>query len=202
MLVRPDDQAVGYEQRVEERPHAARPRPLDLIGALSAQRRLHRQREPGPHDPDLGGVERVRLLFLTVLLHTLARLADPASSSCPQLLHQDVLGSQRLGAERAAQLGRAAAHQLLGRPGASSPSRSTTVSPRVVQQLLTITTCSQTARVWEASRGETKAELRGHEHVVEVAVFAPPAAYPAIREVAGITVRLLSHLVLCAVERR
>lgn len=68
MLVRPDDQAVGHEQRVEERPHAARPRPLDLVGALSAQRRLHRQREPGPHDPDLGGVERVRLPFLAVLL--------------------------------------------------------------------------------------------------------------------------------------
>ncbi|GAA6047603.1 hypothetical protein JCM3770_001585 [Rhodotorula araucariae] len=54
------------------------------------------------------------------------------------------------------------------------------------QQLIS---CSvdQTARVWEASKGETKAELRGHEHVVEAAVFAPVAAYPAIRELAGIT---------------
>lgn len=48
----------------------------------------------------------------------------------------------------------------------------------------------QTARIWEANKGDGKVELRGHEHVVEVAVFAPIAAYSAIRELAGITVRL------------
>lgn len=48
----------------------------------------------------------------------------------------------------------------------------------------------QTARIWDANKGDGKAELRGHEHVVEVAVFAPIAAYSAIRELAGITVRL------------
>lgn len=31
-------------------------------------------------------------------------------------------------------------------------------------------------------------EFRGHDNVVEVVVFAPIAAYPAIRELAGIPV--------------
>jgi hypothetical protein len=53
----------------------------------------------------------------------------------------------------------------------------------------------QTARIWDGQSGETKMELRGHEHVVEVAVFAPVAAYPAIRELGGLTV---SALLLCA----
>ncbi|KAL1412924.1 Lissencephaly-1 [Vanrija albida] len=46
----------------------------------------------------------------------------------------------------------------------------------------------QTARVWDFATGETKAELRGHEHVVECAVFAPVAAYAAIRELGGLQV--------------
>ncbi|SCZ96877.1 BZ3500_MvSof-1268-A1-R1_Chr4-1g06810 [Microbotryum saponariae] len=45
----------------------------------------------------------------------------------------------------------------------------------------------QTSRIWDAQTGETKTELRGHDHVIEVAVFAPIAAYPAIRELAGLT---------------
>ncbi|POY70148.1 hypothetical protein BMF94_6731 [Rhodotorula taiwanensis] len=45
----------------------------------------------------------------------------------------------------------------------------------------------QTARIWDAQKGDTKSELRGHEHVVEAAVFAPIAAYSAIRELGGIT---------------
>jgi platelet-activating factor acetylhydrolase IB subunit alpha len=39
-------------------------------------------------------------------------------------------------------------------------------------------------------------ELRGHEHVVECAVFAPVIAYTAIRELTGLIVSskpLLSH---------
>ncbi len=44
----------------------------------------------------------------------------------------------------------------------------------------------QTARIWELSTGETKVELRGHEHVVEVAIFAPVSSYPALRELAGL----------------
>lgn len=40
------------------------------------------------------------------------------------------------------------------------------------------------------SNGETKADLRGHEHVVECAVFAPVSSYPMIRELAGLTVSL------------
>ncbi|KAE8210310.1 hypothetical protein CF327_g5807 [Tilletia walkeri] len=51
-------------------------------------------------------------------------------------------------------------------------------------------TCSndQTGRIWDTSSGETKTELRGHDHVVECAIFAPTAAYGAIRELAGIQV--------------
>lgn len=32
-------------------------------------------------------------------------------------------------------------------------------------------------------------ELRGHEHVVEAAIFAPFASYAALRELGGIAVR-------------
>ncbi|GAA5911118.1 Pac1p [Sporobolomyces salmoneus] len=44
-----------------------------------------------------------------------------------------------------------------------------------------------TSRIWDGQTGETKSEFRGHENVVEVAVFAPVASYPAIRELAGIS---------------
>ena len=55
--------------------------------------------------------------------------------------------------------------------------------------------------------GETKMELRGHEHTIEVVVFAPPAAYAAIRELAGIPVSRISasvpiHFHIPAVEYR
>lgn len=44
----------------------------------------------------------------------------------------------------------------------------------------------QTARIWDPSNGEPKATLSGHEHVVECAVFAPPAAYPHLAILAGL----------------
>ena len=49
-------------------------------------------------------------------------------------------------------------------------------------------------------------EMRGHEHDVEVVVFAPIAAYSAIRELAGIPVSVrifLAHapLILFAANR-
>ncbi|KAG8932142.1 protein with putative role during mitosis [Tulasnella sp. 419] len=44
----------------------------------------------------------------------------------------------------------------------------------------------QTARIWDAQSGETKLELLGHEHILEVAIFAPVSAYPYIRELAGL----------------
>ena len=53
-------------------------------------------------------------------------------------------------------------------------------------QSLMLTNGLQSARIWDASTGETKADFRGHDNVVEAAVFAPPSAYPAIRELAGI----------------
>ncbi|GAK64824.1 dynein regulator [Moesziomyces antarcticus] len=51
-----------------------------------------------------------------------------------------------------------------------------------------LVSCStdQTARIWDLSTGETKVELRDHDHVVEVAIFAPASAYAAIRELAGL----------------
>ncbi|WVQ82994.1 nuclear distribution protein PAC1 [Cryptococcus sp. DSM 104549] len=51
-----------------------------------------------------------------------------------------------------------------------------------------LVSCSndQTSRVWDFATGETKMELRGHDHVVECAVFAPVAAYTAIRELASL----------------
>lgn len=48
----------------------------------------------------------------------------------------------------------------------------------------------QTSRIWDGQTGETKSEFRGHDNVVEVAVFAPVASYPALRELAGIAVSL------------
>lgn len=42
--------------------------------------------------------------------------------------------------------------------------------------------------MWDFASGETKVELRGHDHVVECAVFAPVNAYAAIRELGGLTV--------------
>ena len=40
----------------------------------------------------------------------------------------------------------------------------------------------QTVRVWDISTGECKAELRGHDHVVEFVSFFPLSSYAAIRE--------------------
>ncbi|KAI0672853.1 miller-Dieker lissencephaly protein [Trametes maxima] len=60
------------------------------------------------------------------------------------------------------------------------------VEPSEDGRLLVSASNDQTAHVIDPLSGETKMELRGHEHVTEVAVFAPIAAYAAIRELAGI----------------
>ena len=54
--------------------------------------------------------------------------------------------------------------------------------------LLCMIRVNQTGRIWDYQSGETKAELRGHENVVETIVFAPISAYAAIRELGGISV--------------
>ena len=51
----------------------------------------------------------------------------------------------------------------------------------------------QTVRLWDPMTGEAKSELRGHTNDVLVVAFAPIAAYGAIRELAGIPVRLLIY---------
>lgn len=45
---------------------------------------------------------------------------------------------------------------------------------------------TQTARIWDYATCETKVELRGHEHVVEIVAFAPSTAYSALREIGGL----------------
>ena len=42
--------------------------------------------------------------------------------------------------------------------------------------------------MWDFATGETKAEFRGHENAVDVAIFAPVNAYAAVRELAGLQV--------------
>lgn len=58
-----------------------------------------------------------------------------------------------------------------------------------------LTSPYKTARIWDFQSGETKTELRGHDNVVEIVVFAPISAYPAIQELAGIAVRQLLSFV-------
>ena len=48
--------------------------------------------------------------------------------------------------------------------------------------------CLQTVRVWVASTKECKAELRGHEHVVEAVAWAPDVALSHIADACGIEV--------------
>lgn len=50
----------------------------------------------------------------------------------------------------------------------------------------------QTVRVWVVSTRECKAELRGHEHVVECIAWAPDVAVPHIADAAGIQVSLVT----------
>lgn len=60
------------------------------------------------------------------------------------------------------------------------------VAPSDDGQLIASCSNDQTARITNPLNGELKTELRGHDHVVEVVVFAPIAAYAAIRELSGI----------------
>lgn len=59
------------------------------------------------------------------------------------------------------------------------------LSPSDDGKLLISASNDQTARTWDPMTGESRNELRGHEHVVEVAVFAPVTAYPALFELAS-----------------
>jgi platelet-activating factor acetylhydrolase IB subunit alpha len=44
----------------------------------------------------------------------------------------------------------------------------------------------QSARLWDAASAEHKATFMGHEHVIECGIFAPPAAYPHLAQIAGL----------------
>ena len=48
----------------------------------------------------------------------------------------------------------------------------------------------QTIRIWVASTKECKAELRGHDHVVECINWAPDVALPHVAEACGIEVSM------------
>ena len=57
------------------------------------------------------------------------------------------------------------------------------VNVDTVDRKLAVTASNdQSVRVWDLTSGECKHLFRGHEHVVEYAVFVPPAANAAIRE--------------------
>ena len=53
----------------------------------------------------------------------------------------------------------------------------------------------QTLRVWVASTKECKAELRGHEHVVECVNWAPDVALPHVADACGIEVSTIIIIV-------
>ncbi|KAL5489979.1 LIS1 [Sanghuangporus weigelae] len=61
------------------------------------------------------------------------------------------------------------------------------VAPSDDGRLLASCSNDHTGRIWDYQSGDSKVELRGHENVVETIVFAPVNAYPAIRELGGIT---------------
>lgn len=53
------------------------------------------------------------------------------------------------------------------------------------------TAYKQTARLWDVQTGESKMEFRGHEHVLECAIFAPINSYQYIQELIGDEVRYI-----------
>ncbi|KAI8391603.1 dynein regulator [Radiomyces spectabilis] len=59
------------------------------------------------------------------------------------------------------------------------------VVPSEDGRLLVTASNDQTARLWDTQTGEGKMEFRGHDHVVECAIFAPINAYPYIQELIG-----------------
>jgi len=59
------------------------------------------------------------------------------------------------------------------------------VRPSYDGQAILSSSSDQVARLSDARTAQALVVFAGHEHVVEAAVFAPVAAYPAIRELAG-----------------
>ncbi|KAJ2777378.1 Lissencephaly-1 [Coemansia javaensis] len=62
--------------------------------------------------------------------------------------------------------------------------RGVAVSPDA--RLICTASNDQSVRVWDPATGECRADMRGHENVVEAAKFAPPAAHPFLRRLAGL----------------
>ncbi|CAO3608685.1 unnamed protein product [Cunninghamella blakesleeana] len=63
------------------------------------------------------------------------------------------------------------------------------VKPSEDGRFLITASNDQTARLWDIQGNESKMEFRGHDHVVEWAIFAPINSYPAIQELVGIESR-------------
>lgn len=99
----------------------------------------------------------------------------------------DTNGPLRVGAMRSTIKRRETCGELLEGPG----------SPRLIcpWRYCRSQLSMQTVKLWDPLTGEMKSELRGHDNDVLVVAFAPIAAYPAIRELAGIPVRAARHLV-------
>ncbi|KAJ2789144.1 Lissencephaly-1, partial [Coemansia helicoidea] len=62
--------------------------------------------------------------------------------------------------------------------------RDVSVSPDA--RMICTASNDQSIRLWDPATGECKGDMRGHENVVEAARFAPPAAHPALRRLAGL----------------
>ncbi|KAJ2716563.1 Lissencephaly-1 [Coemansia spiralis] len=62
--------------------------------------------------------------------------------------------------------------------------RDVSVSPDA--RMICTASNDQTVRLWDPATGECKGDMRGHDNVVEAARFAPLAAHPALRRLAGL----------------
>ncbi|CAJ0918669.1 19262_t:CDS:2 [Entrophospora sp. SA101] len=60
------------------------------------------------------------------------------------------------------------------------------VSPSEDGKWIITSSNDQTSRLWEVQSGDCKMDFRGHDHVVECAIFAPIASYPLVRELIGV----------------
>ena len=60
------------------------------------------------------------------------------------------------------------------------------ITPSDDGKMLLSGSSDQTARIWNPENGDSKVEMRGHDHVIECCAFAPISAYAAIRELGGL----------------
>lgn len=69
------------------------------------------------------------------------------------------------------------------------------LTPSFDGKLLLTGGSDQLVKIHELSSGNLKIDFRGHEHVVECAVFAPPSSYNHIAKLCGVTVTRITSFV-------